>query len=322
MRDHHKNPFQVVSSAVPKVDVTEDGFMKWETFLYDDPGLKKDLENEAMGYGIERCLYELNPELACLSPCLIHAAALTPAQALIALEEVASQPNHPVVPVDRHVAAFLISRWKELSLVDMRNLSKPQREMKNIAMLKILGGIQVQFKVHALPNLCQWMADLCAPVISHYHNRKARDRAQGEMRKAVGSGQLLKLLKVVENRQAVIEDQSDYQVAKIAFLLIESEIKEIEKRILNRNRLIIPKQSFLSRVTSLPLRLKQAYLTRKETKRIKTLYLRSEDLLDSWGEGVLPRGGSSAPDFWGKLWKKMNVSKASRDTEMRELRFE
>jgi hypothetical protein len=55
----------------------------WKPFLQLDKDLEK-YKNRAIGY-IERCLYELNPELVSLSPYLIHAAVLTPTEALIAL---------------------------------------------------------------------------------------------------------------------------------------------------------------------------------------------------------------------------------------------
>jgi hypothetical protein len=275
-----------------------------------------------MGYGIERCLYELNPELACLSPCLVHAEAVTPAEALLALEGVASQPNRPSFPVDRHLAAFLISRWKELSFVELRNLSKPQREVKNLAVLKILADIQVQFKVKSLPNLCQWLAHLCAPIATHYHNLKARARLQDELTKAVSTGQLTKLARVLENRQAVDEDNCDYQAAKIEVMLIESEIKEIKSRILNRNEDSLQNKGAWGKFYSFALQLLQAHRARKGKVRIAELYHKSENLREVWGEGHLPTRGSASSDFWKKLMSKMNVVKARRPVKNSNLRYD
>lgn len=295
----------------------------WATFLYKDPGLEKFKETEAVGYGIERCLYELNPQMACLSPCLIHACVLTPAEALTALEDVAAQPNRPSFPVDRHLAAFFMSRWKEMNFLDLRDMGKPQREIKNLAVLKILAGIQSHFKIKGLPNLCQWMAQLCAPIITHYHNLKARAQVQEEIARAVSTGQLMKLVRVLENRQALTDDSIDYQAAKIEVLLIESEIKEIETKILNRNR-CAPKSSsgILGRVAAFFYWVKNAREARKSRMRMVQLYQKSEILRETWGEGLLPRGKYTTPEFCSKLWAKMSVSTPSRRPRKTTLRYD
>lgn len=263
--------------------------VNWEAFLKPDPTQKKYKESEAIGYGIERCLYELNPELACLSPSLIHAAVSTPAEALVALEAMAMQPNRPPFPVDRHLAAFLISRWKGMNFADLRDMAKPQREVRNLGVLRMLAGIQGHFKVNGLPNLCQWMAELCVPMITQYHNLKARARVQEEVAKAISTGQLIKLVRAFENRQALTEDDSDFQAAKIEVLLIESEIKEIESKILNHNQSSFKAATgILGKLTCVLFSIKNARGARQEKIRRARLYQRSENLREAWGDGLLP----------------------------------
>lgn len=315
MRDN-KTVTSIKHRPSPTIGIVKDEGVEtnpfdWETFLYQDPSLKKYAQTEAIGYGVERCLYELNPDLACLSPCLIHARVLTPTEALIALEQVAAQPNRPAFPVDRHLAAFFISRWKEMNFIDLRDMGKPQREVRNLAVLKILAGIQSHFKVKGLPHLCQWMADLCAPIISQYHNLKARAKAQEDIAKAVSSGQLIKLVQVLENRQALLNDECDYHAAKIEVLLIESEIKEIERKIVNRNQFVSRSQMSIWEMVCSPfIWVKNAHFSRQSKKHMRTLYQKSEILRETWGEGLMPRGKNMAQDFWGKLWAKMNVPRS------------
>lgn len=283
----------------------------WAQFLYQDPSLRKFEETEAIGYGIERCLYELNPELTCLSPSLIHAAVLTPTEALLALEEVASQPNRPSFPVDRHLAAFLMSRWREMNFLDMRDMGKPQRETKNLATLRILAGIQTQFKLKELPNLCHWMAELCAPLITHYHNLKARAGVQEEMKKAMKTGQLAKLVQILENRQALSQDREDYQAAKIEVLLIESELREIESKILNRNRSAPKKQQgILGWPVAFFFWLKTAYPTRKSSARIAQLHHQSEILKETWGTNLVPQGKIRSARMWERFKSSMIGAKS------------
>lgn len=283
----------------------------WATFLYHDPSLRKFEETEAIGYGIERCLYELNPDLTCLSPSLIHAAVLTPAEALLALEDVAAQPTRPSFPVDRHLAAFLMSRWREMNFLDMRDMGKPQRETKNLATLRILAGIQTQFKLENLPNLCHWMAELCSPLITHYHNLKARAGVQEEMSKAMKTGQLAMLVQILENRQALTQDRDDYHAAKIEVLLIESELREIESKIINRN-CSAPKtdQGILGWLAAFFYWLKTAYPMRKISARMVQLHHQSEILKETWGTNLLPQEKIRSAQMWERFKSSMIGAKS------------
>lgn len=258
-------------------------FKEDATSFYKKLNLRKFNETEAMGYGVERCLYELNPELVCLSPNLIHAAVLTPDEALKALEAVASQADRPSFPIDRHLGAFLMSRWKELGFQDLRDLGKPQREVRNLAALKILAGLQTHFKINDLPNLCQWMADLCAPLAAHYHNVKVRTHIQEEIAQAVSSGQLSNLVRIFENRQAMAQDHSDYQAAKIEVLLIQSEIKEIKSKIGNLNRIPFMRKGILGKMAGLWRQIKTVRSARKQKARMAHLHRQAEALLETWG---------------------------------------
>ncbi|MDP6885104.1 MAG: ABC transporter permease subunit, partial [Rhodospirillales bacterium] len=60
-----------------------------------------------IGYGIERCLYELNPGLPCQSPHLNHDYVTRIRDLLPALDETANRVSEKTLPIDRHIAAFI-----------------------------------------------------------------------------------------------------------------------------------------------------------------------------------------------------------------------
>lgn len=285
----------------------------WKPFLQLDKDLEKYKETEAIGYGIERCLYELNPELVCLSPYLIHAAVLTPTEALIALEAVAGQPDRPQSPIDRHLSAFLMSRWKGLSHADLRDLGKPQRELKNLAILRVLAGIQVYFKVQELPNMCQWMAELCAPMSAHYRNLKVRARIHKDVEQAVATGQLTKLVEIFTNRQELLKDDEDFKLARTEVWLIESEIKEIEAKIRNRNQSMPNSHPSLWEKMTLFLRhVTQARVLKQGQRRMVHLYQRWVALCETWGDALLLQSEDSSKAFWKNAWTKMHEPDAPK----------
>lgn len=284
----------------------------WKPFITLDKKLEKFKETEAVGYGIERCLYELNPTLSCLSPYLIHAAVLTPAEALIALEEVAGDPDRPQSPIDRHLAAFLMSRWKGLSHADLQDLGKPQREIKSLAILRVLAGIQVYFKVGELPNLCQWMAELCAALIAQYRSLVVRERINKDIAKAVATGQLANLLKIFANRREVEKDEEEFKAARAEMWLIESEIKEIEAKIRNRNQFVPnPQPNFWEKMSLFLSRITQVRAIRQGKLRIEHLYQRWVILCETWGDALMHQSEDSSRTFWKNLWAKMQESRPS-----------
>lgn len=297
----HITPSQASNVEIPLSEELD----PWGEALYQTIRIRKYNENETMHYGIERCLYEMNPNLVCLSPYLINSRALTPGDALQALEIVAAQPNRPSFPIDRHLVAFLTSRWKEINLVDLSNFNKPQREVKNLATLRILAGIQSQYKIKNLHHLSQWMADLCSPIITHYHNLKARTQVKEDIAKAVSSGHLIKLIKVLENRRDVSSDESDYQAARMEMLLIESEIKEIESKIINRNQIDTEQSGEIkNQLYKLYCKAVIAVKGYQNKRRMKQLYKISENLRETWGESIIPVGKGNRHDFWKRLWSK------------------
>jgi hypothetical protein len=278
----------------------------WKPFITLDKKLEKFKETEAVGYGIERCLYELNPTLSCLSPYLIHAAVLTPAEALIALEEVAGEPDRPQSPVDRHLAAFLMSRWKGLSHADLQDLGEPQREIKSLAILRVLAGIQVYFKVGELPNLCQWVAELCAALIAQYRNLADRERINRDIAKAVATGQLANLLKIFVNRREMEKDEEEFKAARAEVWLIESEIKEIEAKIRNRNQFVPhPQPNFWEKTSLFLSGIMQVGAIKQGKGRIERLYQRWVILCEVWGDALLRQSDNSSRVFWKNLWAKM-----------------
>ncbi|MBM3467981.1 MAG: hypothetical protein FJX71_00940 [Alphaproteobacteria bacterium] len=266
--------------------------------------------SNSMGYGIERCLYEFNSELSCLSPHLIHAAVLTPQETLTALEGVAQEKERPLFPIDRHLAAFLVSRWKGICLMDLRELDKPQREVRNLAALRILAHLQSSFSTTDAPLLCphlgQWMADLCAPLISGYHNRKVRAKTEEKVAKAAASGDLTQLLTIFDKRPSLALDAEDFQMAKIEMLLVDSEIKEIEAKIQNYNTSACLPSSLWEKVKALFAYIPQKRDLRKSTTRKNQLHEKQKNLQRTWDEIINYNDEGSYSEFWDDLWRKMN----------------
>src|SRR3546814_18459817 len=103
--------------------------------------------------------------MPCLSP-MLHGRYILELEELIrALEEIAGSPGRPRDPVDRHIAAFLLSRRGSMDDAPMMSLMDSDPRQRATALLTLFCELQLATRVHPLPRLCAWVADTLEPEI-------------------------------------------------------------------------------------------------------------------------------------------------------------
>lgn len=177
--------------------------------------LRSWLERKTPGYGMERCLYELNPGVPCQSPILDGHHVIDLADLMRALEAVAAQPRPPATPIDRHILAFVLSRFPGLSDRLLGDID-PERpdDARARATLEILLELQVETRVHPLPNLCALLVRLNAPAIAAYHSKTLRDRLTDELDTQAKTGLIRNLFALIKNADLAKRDESGFESAR------------------------------------------------------------------------------------------------------------
>ncbi|MGB8275384.1 MAG: hypothetical protein WCF16_08980 [Alphaproteobacteria bacterium] len=190
--------------------------------------LRQYLKRQAPGFGVERCLYELNPSLPCLSSLLASRYVLTPDELLIELERLAGSGKTDSLPVDRHVAAFIAARFG--TGVQDHFLAMEDRSDKANVMLGALRALAVmQWKLGAapLPGLTAWMGRLIGPVIGAYHSATLRAKLGDQIARVVKRGNLSELLNLVDDAQVRARDDQSYRAAARQHRIMGSELDRI-----------------------------------------------------------------------------------------------
>jgi hypothetical protein len=188
------------------------------------------LDRAQMGFGIERVLYELNAGMPCLSPFIAKNYILTLPAMLDAMEEVASSISPEEIkrdPIDRHIAAFCLARYKRLNDRLFPLLSGATQRQRAIAILSIYA--EIQGKLHQqskLPNLAVWLAALLDPSIERFHNRPLRDKIRKDIARIARKGDLQDLLDLVDNSTMVQKDEEGFVAAKREWQHYEQLIRE------------------------------------------------------------------------------------------------
>lgn len=182
--------------------------------------MKPILENTAIGHGIERVIYELNPTLPCQSPLLETEYVYDLTEMLHAYERLAHHnPDGMAVLVDRHVAAFVATRLKGGLTAELRDLeNRFDPAAVTIANIRVLAQVQDQAGSIAAPNLCSVAIKMLEPAVERFHSRSQRERIQQRLRQVAQDGRLDDILRIVDNSTYIENDRTAYQRAVKEFV--------------------------------------------------------------------------------------------------------
>jgi serine/threonine protein kinase len=191
--------------------------------------------NEA-GFGIERCIYELNEGLHCLSPLLGADYVINLEDLLPALDEAANRIDAKRHPVDRHIASFIVSQHNQNIDPHLKALSSPRGATRLVGVLSLLALLQWRFKPGPLYGLSSWVGVLLGLVINTYHSRTTRREIEREIPRLVRKGSLPDLFDLIDNIERRQIDNSEFNTAKNEFTEAEQEIKDIESNSASKRR--------------------------------------------------------------------------------------
>lgn len=180
-----------------------------------------------VGFGLERCLYELNRSLPCQSPLLQQFYVDHIDEMLPALDAAIEHVDKRSRPIDKHVAAFIATHFKFDIQPHLKALSDPKEETSLIGMLSLFALMQWRLSKTPLYGLSSWLGGLLQPAIGTYHSRATRRAIEQEIPSLVRQGSLPDLFDLIDNAERRTKDNSDFQGAQIEFAHAESEIQSI-----------------------------------------------------------------------------------------------
>lgn len=146
---------------------------------------------------------------------------------LPAMEQLAA--NAPdTLPMDRHIAAFISTRFKK----DTNNLMKGlgNRELPALvvlSMLRIYSIMQWRLGPKKLPGLCGWIGKLLGPVIDSYHSIPLRKRLHSKLQGTIAKGSLIEVLNLIDDPIHRREDETEFRNNLVEYASMNAEIAEL-----------------------------------------------------------------------------------------------
>ena len=181
--------------------------------------LRSCIRNAGMGFGLERMLYDLNPEMACISPTLASQNVTTLAELLTKLDHLAPTLSENDDPFDRHIAAFIASKLvilKEVRLDELEGLPMLATN-KTVMAIYLLGASQIKASHLRLPGLTNWLVLRTLPLMDHIHSRSLRKKYKTALMALAGVGSIPKIADLIVSADYASIDYNGYQQALIDY---------------------------------------------------------------------------------------------------------
>lgn len=177
--------------------------------------LRKYLRLPAFGFGLERCLYELNPTLPCQSPMIASDAVLTLEDLLYVFDSKAKELAGEKEPMDRHIAAFIAARIELPRPVVMTELQVfPQlKDHPRLQMLVLFMRAQKRAGDRKLKGLSYWMAEMLGEVIDEFNSESLKKQLRKKLSQVAGRGRLEAIHAIFANAGMAQEDYKGYATA-------------------------------------------------------------------------------------------------------------
>lgn len=195
------------------------------------------MKKTKIGFGIERCVYVLNPQIHCLSPILKNHIVYDPPQLLLALDDIAAKGGiDSKFIIDRHMAAFLQEREQKVIGTLLYDMDSSEDYKKMMATLLCLASIQTRYKMQPLHHLSEACAKRIKPVYARYHDTNRAEDVQDKVENLASKGQLNQMAKMLSDQSIVKQDKHDFELAVTEYAILEHEHKDVQAKLADKEK--------------------------------------------------------------------------------------
>lgn len=202
------------------------------------------------GFGLERCLYELNKGIPCLSPIIANEYVDDLALLLPALDKAENRVETKASPIDRHIAAYIATHDSLDVDKYLDEIAASDEATSILGSLHLLARLQKKYGPDSLYGVTKWIGGLIGPAVSLYKSRLTRQAIENEMPRLVRRGSLPDILELLDNAEKKILDANEHKAAIEEFQDTEIEITEIELELAPGSRVAEDKGKKATAITS------------------------------------------------------------------------
>ncbi|MBL0319412.1 MAG: hypothetical protein IPP74_09040 [Alphaproteobacteria bacterium] len=186
---------------------------------------------KGIGFGLERCYYNMNPTLPCQGRSLKLEYVLTLEEALLTLDKLGeSNPSQPLI--DRHVAAFIAHRLELPSPIELKKIMgyPVLANDETLHILYLLAIAQRKTDIRKLCGLTNHMIQQLMKIVTKLHSKSLKKDLEARARAVAGSGSLAALFKVMADVGTHRRDTLGFKKASQFYHVLNTEERKINNQ--------------------------------------------------------------------------------------------
>ncbi len=187
------------------------------------------LRKRDLGFGVDRCFYEMNPTLACQSQFTVDYAIFNTEELLKNLDVNESVGGGVL---DGHMSAFLSNRLDLQTKIRVASLTKFPDVLANfyIQTLALLSMAQQSTSASSLPGLAGKVYSALKNFIEEFHSKAVRSEMNEAIQKASHKGSLALILKVVTDSKYLVRDRLGFKKSVTKYKNNAMQIAKLSNR--------------------------------------------------------------------------------------------
>ena len=188
------------------------------------------LKKPGLGYGLERCLYELNPTMRCLSPLMAPDTLGDPVALLGALDAMGPGLADTTPWTDRHIIAFMAATFHPRSDANLASTNMPDdaRSMQTLTGLVLFATAQGRSKLPFLPRLTRGMGPAALEIVATYRSQSTRENMIATVQRLIDQGDLSEIVTKLTDTDHRALDLRNFRSAVSRYKRASAEIAILE----------------------------------------------------------------------------------------------
>jgi hypothetical protein len=184
---------------------------------------------KGLGFGPERYLYELCPQLSCQSTILEGNYIDSLEDLLLFIDKKSQEKNIEIV--DNHLASYLTAKLNITSDVKFSNQPELARFEKNreLILLYLLSSAQKITKATQLLGLSELAVKKANSTIDLIYNRKTKEDMLNKLDNVKNKGDLVEIFKIIANPYYIKNDQEGFNKACIEYKILREQLEIVNQ---------------------------------------------------------------------------------------------
>lgn len=215
------------------VDMERSGLVDASALVARFDSCRAFVRQTGIGFGLERCIYYLDPSAPCLSEKLQNYYVRTPEDMMYALEDLSQSKGRPHLFFDRHSISFLSVKDRKNIDPYMFELGSDDEYQRILGELKTVATIQKRSRMDKFPGIAGWIADNLGPVYERIHDRKLRNQLKEKVDRLHPKGDLTKIAAIFDEAGMYSGDSNQFFRAIHEYVRLKNEKAQLEHDLKN-----------------------------------------------------------------------------------------